>query len=144
LPVFQHRGGINVNRQTVTVSCATVSALFLLVIGIIHSIVNVSGLRRALARGEIAARLGDAVLFNAAYSGLFMSLFGLIVLLLLPQLRSGNNQACRVVAAIGLLMGSIGVAGFILVPSKPLVLIFLLLSLPLLLPILIRRRIEIG
>ena len=128
------------SRSTITTLCAIVSALFLLVIGIAHSIVNVFGLRRALARGEVAARLGDAVLFNAAFSGLFMSLFGVIVLLLLPQLRAGNRQACRVAAAIGLLTGSSGVAGLILDPSKPLVLIFLLFSLPLLLPIIIWQR----
>ena len=132
------------NRPAVTTFCAIVSALFLLLIGIVHSTVNVLGLRRALARGEVAARLGDAVLLNAVFSGLFMSLFGVIVILLLPQLRAGNRQACWVAAAMGLLTGSIGVVGFILEPSKPLVLIFLLFSLPLLLPIIIWRRRDIA
>jgi len=128
------------NRRTVTTICAIVPALFLLVIGIIHWVVNVSGLRRALARGEIAPRLGETILFNAAFSGLFMSLFGLILLLLLPGLRTGSRQAGRVAAAIGTGIGLVGVVGFVRVPTKPLVLIFLLFSLPLLIPILLWRR----
>src|SRR5205807_8037349 len=105
-----------------------------------HSMVNFSGLRRALARGEIAARLGDTVLFNAMFSGLFMSLLGLLVLILLPGLRAGSRQACRAAAAIGIFMGLLGVVGYIRVPTKPLSLICLLLGLLLARPILIWRR----
>jgi hypothetical protein len=47
------------SRRAITNFCAIPTALFLVIIGILHTIVNVSGLRRALARGEIAARLGD-------------------------------------------------------------------------------------
>jgi len=79
--------------RSVTNFCAIPAALFLLLIGILHSIVNVSGLRRALARGEIAARFGEPVLLNAAFSGLLMSLLGLLVLLVLPGLRTGSRQA---------------------------------------------------
>src|ERR1700694_2660665 len=86
------------NRRAITNICAITSSLFLLVIGILHSIVNFSGLRRALVRGEIAARLGDTVLFNAVFSGLFMSLLGLLVL---SGLRAGSRLAGRVAIAIG-------------------------------------------
>ena len=41
------------NRRAITTFCAISTALFLLLIGILHSIVNVSGLRRAIERGEI-------------------------------------------------------------------------------------------
>jgi hypothetical protein len=57
------------NRRAITTFCAISTALFLLLIGILHSIVNVSGLRRAIERYEIPARLGDSVLVNAAFSG---------------------------------------------------------------------------
>src|SRR6059036_3838232 len=60
----------NMNRKTITNICTIPPALFLVLIGIVHSMVNFSGLRRALARGEIAARLGDSVLLNAVFSGL--------------------------------------------------------------------------
>lgn len=128
------------NRRVATTCSAIVAALFLLGIGILHSFVNVSGLRRALGRGEIAARLGDSVLFNAAFSGIFMSLLGLVVLLLLPGLRVGSRQACRVAAVIGIVIGFIGVAGYIRVPTKPVVLIFLFFGALLAAPILIWRR----
>ena len=42
------------NRRAITTFCAISTALFLLLIGILHSIVNVSGLRRAIERGEIS------------------------------------------------------------------------------------------
>ena len=114
--------------------------MFLLLIGILHTIVNVSGLRRALARGEIAARFGEPVLINAAFSGLFLSFLGLLVLLLLPGLRSGSRQAGRVAAAIGIFMGLLGLVGYIRVPTKPLILISLFLGVLLAVPILIWRR----
>ena len=128
------------NRKTITTFCAIPSALFLVLIGIVHSMVNFSGLRRALARGEIVARLGDPVLFNAVFSGLLISLLGLIVFLLLPGLRAGSRQACRVAAAIGIFLGLLGVVGYIRVPTKPLILISLLLGVLLFVPILIWRR----
>lgn len=128
------------SRRAITNICVIPAALFLLLIGIVHSIVNVSGLRRAIVRGDIAARLGDSVLFNAAFSGLFMSLLGLVVLLLLPGLRVGSRQACRVAAAIGIFMGLLGVVGYIRVPTKPLILISLFLGVLLAAPLLTWRR----
>ena len=120
--------------------CAIPAALFLLVIGIVHTIVNVWSLRRALGRGDIVARFGDTVLFNAAFSGLFMSLLGLVVLLLLPGLRAGSRQAGHVATAIGIFIGLLGVVGYLRVPTKPLVLIFLVFGAMLAVPILIWRR----
>ena len=104
------------NGRTITNICAIPSALFLLLIGIVHSIVNVTSLRRAIVRGDIAARLGDTVLFNAAFSGLFISLFGLVVFLLLPGLRAGSRQAGRVTTAIGIFVGLLGVVRH---PGRP-------------------------
>ncbi len=128
------------SRRTITSFCAIVTAVFLLLIGILHSIVNFSGLRRALVRGEIAARLGDTVLFNAVFSGLFMSLLGLLVLLVLTGLRAGSRQAGRVASSIGIFIGLLGVVGYIRAPTKPLVLIFLFFGALLAAPILIWRR----
>ena len=128
------------NRRAITNFCAIPAALFLLLIGILHCIVNVSGLRRALARGEIAARFGEPVLINAAFAGLFLSFLGLLVLLLLPGLRSGSRQAGRAVTAIGIFVGALGIAGYIWVPNRPTVLIFLFFGALLAIPILIWRR----
>ncbi len=128
------------SRTTITRFCAIPSALFLLGIGILHGVVNVSGLRRAIERGEIAMRLGDSVLVNAAFSGAALSLLGLIVLLLLPGLRAGSRQAGRVATAIGMLVAAVGAAGYLWAPTKPRVLIFLFFGALLTLPLLIWRR----
>jgi len=130
----------SMKRRTISNFSTIPSALFLLLIGIVHSVVNFSGLRRALARGEIAARLGDPVLFNAVFSGLVMSLLGLIVLLLLPGLRAGSRGAGSVTKAIGIFIAFLGVIGYLRVPTKPLVLIFLFFGMLLAAPILIWRR----
>ena len=128
------------SRRAITNFCVIPAALFLVVIGILHTIVNVSGLRRAIARGEIAARLGDSVLVNAAFTGVAMSMLGVLVLLVLPGLRAGNRQAGRLATAIGILVSALGVAGYLWVPTRPSVLIFLFFGALLAVPILIWRR----
>ena len=128
------------SQRVITNFCAIPAALFLVVIGILHTIVNVSGLRRAIARGEIAARLGDAVIVNAAFTGVFMSMLGVLVFLVLPGLRAGNRQAGRLASAIGILVSILGVAGYLWVPTRPSVLVFLFFGALLAAPILIWRQ----
>jgi len=128
------------NRRGITNFCAIPTGLFLLLIGVLHGIVNVAGVRRGIDRGEIAMRLGDSVLVNAAFSGAAMSLLGLLVLLVLPGLRSGSRQAARLATAIGIFVGVLGTAGYLWVPTRPLVLIFLFFGALLAVPILIWRR----
>ncbi len=45
------------NRRGIFTICTVATALFLIVIGILHGIVNVSSMSRAVGRGEIPARL---------------------------------------------------------------------------------------
>jgi hypothetical protein len=131
------------SRKTITNFCVIPAALFLVAIGILHTIVNVLGLRRAIARGEIAARLGDAVIVNAAFTGVFITMLGILVIIVLPGLRAGDRQAARLATAIGILVSLLGVAGFLWVPTRPSVLIFLFFGALLAAPILIWRR-EFG
>src|ERR1700730_9134666 len=128
------------SRRAITNFCAIPSALFLLLIGILHAIVNVSGLRRVIERGEIPARLGDSVLFTAAFSGAALIVLLLCVLLVLPGLRAGSRQARRVATTIGIFVGVLGVAGYLRVPTRPSVLIFLFFGALLAVPLLIWRR----
>jgi len=128
------------NRKTITTFCAIPTALFLLLIGIIHGVVNVSMFHRAIGRGEIPARLGDAVLVNAAFSGAALSTLGLLVVLLLPALRAGSRYASRAATAIGILVGAVGAGGYAWAPTKPSVLIFLFFGALLAVPLLIWRR----
>jgi hypothetical protein len=128
------------NRRAITTLCAISTALFLLVIGIIHGIANVYGLWRAIERGEIPARFRISVLANAAFSGAGLSILGLVVLLVLPGLRAASRQARRVATAIGIFVGGVGLVSYVLVPTKPLVLIFLFFGALLATPLLIWRR----
>jgi hypothetical protein len=128
------------NRRAITNFCVIPTALFLVLIGILHAIVNVSGFRRAIERGEIAARLGDSILFHALFAGLAMSMLGLLVLLVLPGLRAGSRQASHVATAIGIFVGVLGVAGYLRVPTRPSVLVFLFFGALLAVPLVIWRR----
>jgi hypothetical protein len=125
--------------RAITNFCAIPTALFLLLIGILHSIVNVAGVQRAIERGDIAGRLGVSVILNAAFSGVAISLLGLIVLLVLPGLRSGSRRARRVATGIGSFVGVLGAAGYLWVPTRPTVLIFLFFGALLAAPLLIWR-----
>jgi len=127
------------NRRAITTFCAISSALFLLVIGIVHGVANVYGLWRAIERGDIPARFRISVLANAAFSGAGLSVLGLVVLLVLPGLRSASRQARRVATAIGIFIGGVGLVSYVLVPTKPLVLIFLFFGALLAAPLLIWR-----
>jgi hypothetical protein len=122
------------SRKSIANFCAIPAAVFLVVIGLLHAFVNVSGMRRAIARGDLPARLGGSFIANALFSGLALSLLGLLVFLVLPGLRAGGRLAARVAIAIGTFVGVAGAAGFLWVPTKPSVLIFLffgaLLALP--------------
>jgi hypothetical protein len=125
-------------RRAIANFCAIPSALFLLLIGI-HRVVNVLVGRRAIARGEIAARLRDSVVVNAAFAGLALSLLGVLILLPMPALRAGSRTAARVAAAVGLFVGVLGAAGSLWAPTKPSVLIFLFFGVVLAAPLLVWR-----
>jgi hypothetical protein len=127
------------NRRAISTLCAITTALFLLVIGIIHGVANVYGLWRAIERGDIPPRFRISVLANAAFSGAGLSILGLIVLLVLPGLRAASRQARRVATAIGIFVSAVGLVSYVLVPTKPLVLIFLFFGALLAAPLLIWR-----
>jgi lysylphosphatidylglycerol synthetase-like protein (DUF2156 family) len=128
------------SRRAIANFCAIPAALFLLSIGILHAIVNVSMMRRAIERGTIAARLGNSVIVNAAFSGAALSILGLLVLLVLPGLRDGSRQASRVASVIGILIAMVGAGGYLWAPTQPAVLIFLFFGALLAAPLLIWRR----
>jgi len=101
------------SRRAITTFCAIPTALFLVLIGILHAIVGLSGLRRAIERGEIPARFGDSHLVNWAFSGAAMSMLGLLILLVLPGLRAGSREAARVGGAIGVFVAAFGALGYV-------------------------------
>jgi hypothetical protein len=128
------------NRKSIANFCAIPSALFLILIGILHGIVNVSAMRRAIDRGAIPARLGGSFIANAAFSAVALSMLGVLLLLLLPGLRAGSRQAARVAAAIGIFVSAAGLAGYAWSPTQPTVLIFLFFGALVAAPLLICRH----
>jgi hypothetical protein len=128
------------NRRSIFTISTVATALFLIVIGILHGIVNVSSMSRAVGRGEIPARLEISAIANAAFSGAAMCMLGLLIFLALPGLRAGSRQAHRLTVAIGLFLCIAGLASYLWMPTKPLVLIFLFFGALLAAPLLIWRR----
>jgi lysylphosphatidylglycerol synthetase-like protein (DUF2156 family) len=128
------------SRKAIATFCAIPTALFLLLIGILHSIVNVSGMQRAIERGDIPPRLGASFIANAAVSGVALSMLGLLLLLVLRGLRAGSRQASRVATAIGIFLAIAGAAGYLWASTQPQVLIFLFFGALLAAPLLIWRR----
>ena len=126
-------------RRAISNFCAIPTAVFLILIGILHDIVGLSGLQRAIERGEIASRFGDSHLVNWAFSGAALSMLGVLILLVLPGLRAGSRQAWTVATAISIFVGLVGAAGYLWVPTKPHVLIFLVFGAQLAAPLMIWR-----
>jgi hypothetical protein len=126
--------------RTIANFCLIPTAVFLILIGVVHDIVGIQGLHRAIERGAIAARLGDMQLMNWAFSGAAMSLLGIILLLVRPGLRKGGRQAANVAVSIGTYVAAIGVCGYLWVPTRPSVLIFLFFGALLIVPLLVFRR----
>src|SRR5260370_25224716 len=80
----------NMNRKTITTWCAIPSALFLLLIGFVHSMVNFFGLRRPAARGAISRRPSLTLPFNWGFSCLCPSCLVTLLFLFLPRPPAGQ------------------------------------------------------
>src|SRR2546428_6981517 len=83
----------NMNRKTITNICTIPAALFLVLIGIVHSMVNFSGLRRAAPRGGSAARLGGEGVFFCGLFGRFFHFFSVTPCFVIAGPRSAWRQA---------------------------------------------------
>jgi hypothetical protein len=88
----------------------------LCVVGVLHDIVNIPSLTRALARGEIAERMGPQLVANVALAGLALALLGVLLLLIGPDLAKGKHAAWRIGIVIGLFLVLSGVAAYLWQP----------------------------
>ena len=109
----------------------------LVLLGLFHDILGLPALRTAIARGELAQRLGPAQLVNWAFSGAAMSLLGVFVLLAARELRSGGRLARRIITLTGVFFVLVGLAAYTMEPRTP-VLVFSLVGLMLCLPLIPR------
>jgi hypothetical protein len=90
----------------------------LCVVGVLHDIVNIPFLNRAIARGDIAPRLGHQLVANVALAGLALALFGVFLVLSATELSRGKRAAWRIVVVIGLFLLLSGVAAYLWLPVK--------------------------
>lgn len=90
----------------------------LCLIGVLHDIVNIPAIRRAITRGEITERMGPQLVANVALAGLALALLGVLLLLNAPELGKGKRAAWRMSTVIGLFLVFSGVAAYIWLPRE--------------------------
>ena len=108
-------------------------------VGVLHDIVNIPSLTRAIARGEIAERMGPQLVSNVAFGGLALSLLGVLLVVIAPDFRKGKHTAWRIGMVIGLFFVLSGVAAYLWLPRES-VLIFSALGGALCGPLLVWRK----
>jgi hypothetical protein len=86
-------------------------------VGLLHDLVNLPSLSRAVARGLIAERLGPQLIANVAFGGMALSLCGLFLILMSPDLGEGKHAAWRLSLLIGLFFVVHGVAAYAWLPK---------------------------
>jgi drug/metabolite transporter (DMT)-like permease len=127
------------NRQTVTRSLVAFVGVLLCLVGLLHAVVNVRGLQRAVARGELAERLGPQMIANVVFGGATLSICGAILLLVAFGLRAPHRTLWSIGVLIGLFLLAMGVAAFLLEPI-PSVLLFSILGALVCIPLLLWSR----
>jgi len=108
-------------------------------VGVLHDIVNIPSLMRAMGRGDIALRMGHQLVVNVAFAALAFALFGVLLILSAPELGRGKRAAWRIVVVIGVFLLVTGVAAYLWLPIKR-VLIFSVLGALLCGPLLLWRK----
>ncbi|HVT58015.1 MAG TPA: hypothetical protein VHR45_06425 [Thermoanaerobaculia bacterium] len=84
--------------------------------GVLHDIVNIPSYRRALARGEIAERMGPQLVVNVALAGLALALMGVLLVLIAPELGKGRRTAWLIGNVIGSFLVFVGVGAYLWLP----------------------------
>lgn len=126
-------------RKTVARWLVVFVGLLLCFVGVLHDVVNIRAVQRAVARGEIAERMGRQVIANVAFGGATISVLGLILLISARDLGTGSRAAWRTSLLVGAFLVVGGVAGYLWQPI-PQVLLFSVLGGLVSIPLLIWRK----
>lgn len=94
---------------------------------------------RAIARGEIAERLGAQLIANVTLAGVALVLLGSFLILVASDLEKGKRLAWRVALVVGIFLILSGIAGYWWQPI-PHVLIFSVVGVVLTGPLLLWRE----
>jgi hypothetical protein len=108
--------------------------MLLFVIGIVHDVVGLAGLRRAVDRGQIAERLAAGQIVNWLVSGATISLLGVLAVMAAWQMDSAGRLARGIIALIGAFFVCVGFVAFAFQPH-PAVFVFTGLGLMLCVPL---------
>ena len=95
---------------------ALVAGGLLCAVGVVHDMVNIPAYTRAIARGDIAAKMGHQLMTGVAFGGMALSLFGVFLLLIAPDLERGKHTAWRTGVVIGVFFVLSGVAAYLWLP----------------------------
>ena len=117
---------------------AFVTGALLIAIGILHDVVNIRGLQRAAAKGDVAERLMPQLVANIASAGIALALPGLLLMLVAPGLAKGQRLARRIALGIGMFFVLGGIAGYLWQPM-PAVFIFSALGALICVPLILWR-----
>jgi hypothetical protein len=82
-------------------------------IGILHAIINVRSVTRAIARGEIVERMGAQLVANVVLAGLALVILGSFLLLIASDLEKGKRSSWRIAFVVGVFLTLSGVAGLL-------------------------------
>lgn len=111
----------------------------LAVLGVLHVVLGVPSLRRAVERGNLAPQLAGPQMVNWLFSGGTISLLGALLVLSVPELRRGRRAAWRSALSTGVYFLLVGVAAYAWVPRAD-VLIFAIVGLCVAAPLALGRR----
>lgn len=107
-------------------------------LGILHAIINVRSVSRAIVRGEIVERMGAQLIANVVLAGLALVILGSFLLMVASDLEKGKRSSWSIAFAVGVFLTLSGVAAYLWLP-KPSVFIFSALGLVLSGPLLLWR-----
>jgi hypothetical protein len=105
-------------KERIAKYIALVVGGLLCMVGVFHDIVNIPFYMRALARGEIAEKMGPQLMANVALAGLALALLGLLLILIAPDLAKGKRTAWQLGIVIGLFLVLTGVAAYLWLPKE--------------------------
>ena len=112
----------------------TAAGVCVILIGMVHDVVGLGGLRRAVTRGLLAERIATQLMINWAFSGAALALLGLLVVLAAPEMDGAARLPRRVIGSTGAFLVALGVIAYAFQP-KPSVLVFTVLGLMLCAPL---------
>ena len=131
------------SKQVVARWLVTLVGVVLGLIGALHAIVNVQGLQRAVARGELAERLVAQMTANVVLGGTMLSICGAILVLFAVGVRTPSRTLWLIGVLIGLFLVAMGVGAYLLEPI-PAVLLFAVLGALVCAPLLLWRAAFTG